>query len=173
VIVPKEVSESGLRTLLFRIHELRNRTYAAMAYDAQSRPGPPASKEQIREVEATFGFTLPAVYRSFLAIHNGWEHWSGDAALLSTGEMLRGRYARRIREWKQTEMARGNPLVLRSLVIGFSLYAGEQILIDFTSPTREGIVVWDKGQSEGFPNFYEYLLDFKAVLEQELSIGAS
>lgn len=167
--MPRHVSESDLSSLLPRIYDLRNRTYQLIGYGEASQPGPPATEEQIREVESTFRCDLPDVYRTFLLIHNGWKHWSGDVALLSTEQMLQGQYVQRIAEWKKKELTRGNRLVSNSLVIGFSLFVGEQILIDFSSPTREEIVFFDQGEEERFPDFYAYLLNFEAILEEELT----
>jgi hypothetical protein len=163
----RERTESALRNLLNRIQERQNRLYDQVGYRGRSQPGPPASREQIRQTESALGCTFPRSYRAFLAVNNGWKHWSGDVALLSTGEMLRGRYARRIQEWRRKEVARGTPFAGRSLVVGFSLFVGEQILIDFESPNKEETVVWDKGQMEIFPNFYEYLVNFKSVDETD------
>jgi hypothetical protein len=162
-----EISESALRNLLNRIQERQNGLYDQVGYHGRSQPGPPASREQIRQTESALGCTFPRSYRAFLAVNDGWKHWSGDVTLLSTNEMLRGRYARRIQEWRKNEKARGNPLADHSLVVGFSLFVGEQILIDFGSPNKEETVIWDKGQMETFPNFYEYLVHFKSVVETD------
>jgi len=163
------MSESELRELLSRIDELENRVYLRMDYRERSLPGPPATQEQIGEIEATFRCTLPEAYRLFLSIHNGWEHWSGDVALLSTEQMLRGQYAQRIAQWKQKELVRGNRLVANSLVIGFSLFVGEQIMIDLSSRKGSEIVTWDKGEEEHFPDFYAYLINFETIVKQELA----
>src|SRR5579872_34725 len=104
----KLLSESGLRAVLDGIREHQNRLYDEIGYRGRSQPGPPATRAQIRQAESAFGYTFPRAYRSFLAVNNGWKHWSGDVALLSTDEMLRGRYARRIQEWRRKELARGN-----------------------------------------------------------------
>lgn len=66
-----------------------------------TQPGQPATEQQIQLVEKAFHCSLPESYRLFLSIHNGWQNWSGDVALLSTEQMLAGKYVERIKEWRE------------------------------------------------------------------------
>jgi hypothetical protein len=164
-----EISEADLKALLDRIRELRDLTYAHIGLDVQTAPGLPATPKQIAELETSTGIRLPPDYRSFLLIHNGWQYWSGDVALLSTDQMLSGKYAERIAEWKTAEANRWNREVAGALVIGFSLYVGEKILLFAGAEgTPVQVVTWDTRKLETFRGFFMYLLNQKGILEEEL-----
>lgn len=164
-----EVSAEDFRNLLDRIRELRNETYLRMGFEVSTSPGPPATPDEVNQVEATARRLLPLDYRQFLLHHNGWHYWSGDVALLSTGEMFAGPYSERIAEWKSQEEKRGNTEVLRSLVIGCSLFAGEKVLlVPNDDQFSWHVVVWDNGPADKFPDFVHYLLNHKGILEEEI-----
>ena len=57
---------------------------------------PPASAEQIAELEAHLGFSLPPSYRAFLEMHNGMANYQNTHLLLGT-EDHQG-------QWVQTQM---------------------------------------------------------------------
>ena len=164
-----QFSQTSLEGLLNQIYQLRTRTYKLLDYDEPTVPLPPASESQIKIVENTYNVALPNSYRTFLSLHNGWEHWSGDVALLSTEQMLTGTYADRIRNWKVENTGQQN-FPESSLVIGFSLFVGEQILLDFAELEEAEVVIWDNREIERHHSFFDYLLSFKETLEKELSI---
>lgn len=161
-----------MRRLLDRLQELRAETYRVIGYDDPSMPRPPATDLEITAAETNLGVSFPPSYRAFLSIHNGWEHWSGDVALLSTREMLSNPYAFRIAKWRDGEWMQGNVLALEGLVIGFSLYVGEQIIID-PAPQPDSlerdIVLWDFEEIERYPNFYQYLESRRKIWEEEIA----
>jgi cell wall assembly regulator SMI1 len=163
-----ETDSPDMAGVLRSIYELQNAIYRRMDYRVHSKGGPPATQEQIRNVERAFGCPLPVFHRQFLRIHNGWSYWSGDVTLLSTDQMLTGPYAERIASWKATEHAQGNLFIPDALVVGFSLYVGEQIFIDLASATGEEVIVWERKLNERFPNLLEYFLDHESVLKEQL-----
>lgn len=164
----EQITKDSLEDLLGKIYDLRVRTYRLLEYSEPTKPGQPASELEISAIEDAYKSKLPTSYRLFLSIHNGWEHWSGDVALLSTEQILTGKYAERIRAWKAKNRT-GHPLIESALVIGFSLFVGEQTFLDLSIPERPAVVVWDNREMERHRNFYEYLLAFKKNLEEELS----
>jgi SMI1 / KNR4 family (SUKH-1) len=165
--VQNRVNRSGMESLLQEIYDLRTRTYRLFEYLETTEPGPPATEAQIRAVEDAFRIALPHSYRLFLSIHDGWEHWSGDVALLSTQKMLAGKYAERINEWR-TKNAPSGPVIKSAFVIGFSLFVGEQIFVDYSDPDWR-VVIWEHREIECHTDFYDYLLSFKRILEQGIA----
>lgn len=151
------MSRQEMEQLAKEIHDLLVQYCELIDYGELPQPGPPASEEQIHAVERAFNCTLPSSYRLFLSIHNGWKVWAGDVVLLSIEQMLVGKYAERIKEWR-AEVREFSPVLVDSvLVIGFSLFAGEKILVDRSSPGQD-IVIWDYAEDERFPDFDGYLL---------------
>ncbi len=79
------------------VKELIDELYAGIAEVARlmfgdespQRLGPPATSEALAALERRFGGPLPPSYRAFLELHNGWEHFSGDARLLSVEDQSR------------------------------------------------------------------------------------
>src|SRR5437588_5647125 len=141
------MTRSEMERLLREIYDLEMRLHRLMDYKDPVVPGQPASEEAIHAVEQFCHCKLPLDYRLFLSLHNGWERWSGDVALLSTEQMLVGKHAEKVRQWRERV-----EIPDLWLVIGFSLYVGEKILIDMA--TREGeVIVWDSGDTERYPNF--------------------
>jgi len=145
-----------IEKLVKEIYDLLSEYCRLIDYGEIPQPGPPANENQIRAVEQAFDCTLPSSYRLFLSIHNGWKVWSGDVVLLSTEQMLVGKYAERIMKWR-AEAREFNPTLIDSaIVIGFSLFAGEKILVDRSSAEQD-IVIWDYAEDERFPDFGDYL----------------
>jgi hypothetical protein len=164
-----ELTVAAMRKLLDEIADHRSRTYRLIGFDDQSLPGPPASEDDLRLVEESFGVALPPTYRLFLSIHNGWEHWSGDVALLSTKQMLAGEYAERVGKWKRKQSPVIRNWLESTLIVGFSLFAGEQILVDLTLPQKGAVIIWEHKEVERFQDFHGYLVDFLGTLKEELA----
>lgn len=55
-----------------------------------SRPNPGATEEQLVAAEERLGFRIPAQYREFLTVANGWREWNQDTALLPCDEIGHG-----------------------------------------------------------------------------------
>jgi hypothetical protein len=161
-------SRGSMAAILRQIAEARNETYRRVDFDVTSQGGPPASVQEIDQVEAAVGFPLPRYYREFLSIHNGWEYWSGDVAFLSTYQIMSGEYAESISKWKAEQHEAGNLMMPDALVIAFSLFVGEQIFIDVASSSGEEVIVWDREETARFPNLLKYFEAFLAMLEEEL-----
>jgi len=158
-----------MQDVLRRIHDLRERTYRQIGFEEHSRPGPSASEQQLSRVEDKNKLTLPDSYRLFLSIHDGWEHWSGDVALLSTQQILVGEYHDRIEAWRAKQAIEESEWLRHYLVIGFSLFVGEHLLIDCSDASEGELLVWDHRVVERFPDFYDYLIDFEGTLREELA----
>ncbi|MFN7920252.1 MAG: SMI1/KNR4 family protein [Bryobacteraceae bacterium] len=159
-----EITLGQMTSVLARIADLRWRTYRLIGFEGPSVPGRPAPEELLARFENWLGFALPPTYRLFQQIHDGWQHWSGDVALLSVSEMVRGPYHDAVEEWRARN-APGDPVLKHAMVVGFSLFAGEQIFFDL-SDTERPVVVWDRGEAARFPSFFAYLEYFRGVLEE-------
>ncbi|MCA0158770.1 SMI1/KNR4 family protein [Tsukamurella sp. M9C] len=55
-----------------------------------SQPNPGATEEQLLAAEARLGHRIPAQYREFLAVADGWSEWNSDVSLLSCAEIGHG-----------------------------------------------------------------------------------
>lgn len=55
-----------------------------------SEPNPGASEEQLAAAEQRLGYEIPAQYREFLTVANGWRDWNQDTGLLSCDEIGHG-----------------------------------------------------------------------------------
>src|SRR5947209_120093 len=78
----READRAMMENRLRRISDLRSRTYRLIGFQDATLPGLPAREDQLRAVEEAFHCTLAPSYRRFLSIHNGWQFWSGDQAVL-------------------------------------------------------------------------------------------
>ncbi|RUV71948.1 MAG: SMI1/KNR4 family protein [Mesorhizobium sp.] len=58
-----------------------------LMFDEESVPPParPATERKIEIFEKKCGFPLPAAFRAFLLLHDGWPDFDGDAAIFGTG----------------------------------------------------------------------------------------
>jgi cell wall assembly regulator SMI1 len=78
--------------------------------------GPPATAEQLAELEKTLGIALPPSYRNFMLLHNGWKYVLGDTHLLSVQELHDPKVIESIEKWR--ELTRdGKPKVADAAVV--------------------------------------------------------
>src|SRR5689334_13181109 len=61
----------------------------------------PATAADIGFIEKEFQVKLPADYKAFLLIRNGWKNFSGDYDLLSTDEMVSMQVREKIEEFRE------------------------------------------------------------------------
>ncbi len=60
----------------------------ALAPLVEPAPNPPATDEQIAKLESEYGRALPADYKAFLKLHDGWMgvHWAVDDLFTAGGD---------------------------------------------------------------------------------------
>src|SRR5688572_7913807 len=82
--------------LLDIIHGIRSKRLELARLDPRSgmptMPPPPASAASIQAVERRLGLPLPASYRAFLSVHDGWPGFFHGANLLGSAALARGTY---------------------------------------------------------------------------------
>lgn len=167
---PANIDKSKMEKLVREVYQLKRRWDQLTGEGDETLPGPPATDEQIRGVEAFCQHTLPTSYRLFLSIHNGWQYWSGDTALLSTQQMVSGEYPDLIRKWKQRERRLNSTLIDNCLVIGFSPDEGAPVLIDYSSASKD-IVIWGDHEEENrYSDFFEFLEGDREALKELIEL---
>jgi hypothetical protein len=66
-------------------------------------PAPAATAAQIKAYEKHLKLALPASYRAFLELHDGYQRLACPGDMLSTRSVMpRGAWFSRVRDWKQT-----------------------------------------------------------------------
>lgn len=155
--------------LLESIFALQVRVCELLGYRRVPRRGPPASEEQIRSAEHACQCLMPSSYRQYLSIQNGCEYWNAGLALLSTDEMMEPRYIEYIENWRKDYLDLESDLIRTALVIGLAFDSATFVFIDFTSPTKQEIVLWEYQEISRYPDFYHYLLSFKEILARFIS----
>jgi len=166
---------TNLEGRIRRSLELRHRYYRMIGAGITPVLGKPATAPQINDFEATVGIVLPASYRAFLSICDGWKHWEGDAHLFSLDEMLVGPYADWIKRWKVEALRRGERVVANGLVIGGKLEADSGFILDLAnrSPSGEApIVNWELHEIARYSDFYNLFdrdaEDWQAIIDDEI-----
>lgn len=71
--------------------------------------GPPATPNELRDMERTLRFPIPPSWRAFLCLHNGWSNFRGTAKLLATSDLAAPWVRQRIRDWEDLLEGKVNP----------------------------------------------------------------
>ncbi len=130
--------------------------------------GPPAAPAQVADLERQRRVRLPADYRAFLSLHDGWAGFSGENALLSTQEMLRGPVFDGIAEL-QAELRRtkqtgpGTGLVLEG---GYGTRMSYFDLERATTGKDPEVALWDRGEVARYPSFTAFLEAYADSLDE-------
>src|SRR5947209_6683194 len=78
--------------------------------------GPPATAEQLSELEKMLGIAPPPSYRNFMLLHDGWKNFFAELSLLSVRELHDPKVIESIAKWR--ELTRdGNPKVADAAVV--------------------------------------------------------
>ena len=84
------------------------------------KPGPPAGEQKIRRYEQHLGMRLPPSYRTFLAMHDGYEWLAFPGHMLSIEAVMPGgEYWDDIREWKLGMAEAGLLEALDGIVVAY------------------------------------------------------
>jgi hypothetical protein len=144
--------------------------YERLAFD-EERPhqlGEPASESALQSLEARLGAPLPADYRTFLKLHNGWQNFHADGKLLAVEDQDSGWVRKRIQHWNGVwDSEDPNPFTRSAvpIMLGESLH--HFVVLDPTQIRPNGgaeIVEYDSMHKE---KVYE---SFSAYLRTELDV---
>lgn len=132
---------------------------------------PPATPEQIAQLERRRGVELPEDYKAFLLVHNGWEGFNGESALLSLEEMTAGPIFDGHRELQGELVSNGQTGPGQGLVFEGSY--GTQIAYFDVSKKKAGgnldAVFWNIKEIDRHPTFTEYLERYSETLAQMIA----
>lgn len=128
----------------------------------------PATEERIAAFERSVGMDLPADYREFLLIHDGWVGFSGEARLFSIAEMGGGEFYDHIQEFQKELRRNRNEGPAEGLVFEGSL-GTRMSYFDRKTHREKGsldVVFWDLGEVERYQSFVEYLIHYAQNLDE-------
>jgi SMI1 / KNR4 family (SUKH-1) len=165
------VEDLNLKLLVDEIAD-RLAEYAKVSdYPLESKLRPPATPEAIDAFERRRNVILPDDYRMFLSLHDGWEYFSGENALLSIAEMTSGPIFDGHKEL-QSELGRlGQKAAAGGLIFEGGL--GTRIayfdLSAKQSPVSYEVVFWHINEIARFATFADYLRDYAKTLDQMIA----
>lgn len=156
-----ETLKAELRALVDRLWHLSIELDQVNDWDNPRALGQPATPSQIELVEKVAGFPLPPDYRAFLQLHNGWEGFNGENALMSAEEMSHGPFASSVAETKdiQREISDSGA---DGFVFNASVSGSDIAYMDLAAVHPDGtadVVRWDPRMREykRYPSFKAYL----------------
>jgi len=139
-----------------------------LSEDVSPHPlGPPASEASVEALERRIGMSLPSDYKAFLLMHDGWEGFSGENALLSVAQMTSGPIQAHLADLQGTLRDLGQTRAAEGLVIEASF--GTRLAY-FDRATGNGehpeVVFWDRREIKRYGSFLEYLEDYVSSLDE-------
>ncbi|MCA8950139.1 MAG: SMI1/KNR4 family protein [Planctomycetes bacterium] len=144
-----------------------------VAHLLELRPGPPATAEKLRAFEDHVGVPLPAAYRAFLEIHDGYHHLLYPGSFYSIADLLPGGAAHaKVVEWKRMCSDYGNGEVLDGLVVANTGQPNNWAYFDPDQVSPQGdpaLVSFTPSDSEAFPDLLEFLRNRIAFYEIVIS----
>lgn len=124
--------------------------YEVIGLPDEQLAGDAATPEQITALEARIGKTLPASYRAFLSLYDGWSMAFGGADLLSVVDVGGSRLEERIALWRRQAVATGYTAAADAVVIGMHPASATLLWLDPADVTGgEWAVVLDHHGEEG------------------------
>jgi hypothetical protein len=152
--------EKRIRTAVSDGFKARSAFYAAMDLPDEQQLGSPPPACRLIELETRLGRLLPASYRAFLSMFNGWRMINGATDLLSVEEMLDGRHVEQIRAWQRQAEEAGDEIAARALVIGVAEITPTKILLDPETIATNGewaLIQHHKDAADEYPSFLAWL----------------
>jgi hypothetical protein len=129
--------------------------------EIEPRPNPPASSREIDAYERRIGLKLPASYRAFLELHNGYDWLAFFGPFLSIGEVSPGgSYFDDIVNWKKSSVRYGLGEVLDGIVIAHLGQPNNWVFLDPNKRSQDDemtVVNWDPSTPREYPNVVEFL----------------
>jgi cell wall assembly regulator SMI1 len=128
--------------------------------DVRPKPHPPATVESIQRYEGHLQLTIPASFRDFLELHDGYDwlafpgHMLAIASVMPGGDMYD-----EILEWKRTTAEYGSAEVLDGVVIASLGGPNNWVYFDPNKPLPDNeftVVRWLNGDFDEYPNLAEF-----------------
>jgi hypothetical protein len=124
------------------------------------KPLPPATAAEIKAYEKYLEIVLPASYRTFLELHNGYERLAYPGDMLSTrSAMPKGDWYDDIQEWKKTSAQYGMGEVLDAVPIANLESAVNWAYLDPNDASGKNelrVVRWLNGDTDNYDNLIEF-----------------
>ena len=137
--------------------------------EGEHKLGPPATPQQIAKLEAMVGKPLPASYRAFLELHNGWSDFDGGAKILSVEDQTAAWVKKRVKEmgdaYFEDEDEGNNPFEKGMIPVMLGKDEDNYLVLDTTKVRKNGemdFVMYDYAEEE------ERFKDFTAFLKDDL-----
>jgi hypothetical protein len=157
-----------------RVFELHARYIELTESGVVQKLGAPASDRDLNAFETFLGYSLPASYRMFLSLHNGWQCFEGDEHLLAIQQQMRGPYAEWIRTMKAEHWDEGREVILEGLIIGVELNSSSSLILDTRKRDKRGemdVVNWEFAEVARYSDFLDMLkkqaVDLEELIEEE------
>jgi hypothetical protein len=160
--------EATLKDVIARLdREIRDLAERKGKKHVRPKPFPPATEEEIARYEEYLGLKLPPSYRAFLKLHNGYDYLAYPGHMLSIQAVMpRGKWHKKIKDWKTTTAKYGSGEVLDGIVIANLDGPNNWTFLDPNKPTEGGefaVVRWLSGDSDDY-------LDLVAFLENRIGL---
>ena len=143
------------------VTELRRVSELEPYEEIDPRPRPPATAREIDAYERRIGLKLPASYRIFLELHNGYDWLAFSGPFLSIKEVSPGGdYFDEIVTWKKSSAKYGLGEVLDGIVIAYLGQPNNWLYLDPNRMSREGemnVVKWDPSTPREYPDLLDFL----------------
>lgn len=168
--------DQQLREIIPRLSRA-NADYVELAFGQPSKQvlGPPAQPMDLVQLERLVELTLPPSYRAFLLLHNGWTHFSGDAAFLSTKDRAALPVQARLRELTAHLNEYGPSALAAGVPIVAGLDTSYFLVLDRTAScgADELEVVeysYEEGVLDRYPHLVAFFEDRLQVMQRLVSI---
>jgi len=125
--------------------------------------GPPATRQQLAELERLLGKALPPSYKAFMELHNGWDDFEGEFQILSVedrqGAMVKARVVELGGFFVEQELE--NPFATWGFLVALGVTGGRLAFLDPRTVRADGemdLVAFEYTQEEHrFGSFAEFL----------------
>ncbi len=172
--------EERIRHAVEEGRKVRSQYYNAIDLPDKQQLGTPASHEMIVKLETRLGKKLPASYRVFLSLYDGWLMVDGAMDLLSVEEMLKEAQGKEIRKSQTNALTEDDLVTNKDLVIGLAKVTSTKLLLNSerTNSQGEWIVVQHHNAEEcTYPSFLAWLEksvdEFSSLIRQEKKMKAN
>jgi hypothetical protein len=133
--------------------------------EVDEKLGPPATPQQLAELERLLGKSLPPSYRAFMALHNGWDEFQGDFQLLSVEDRQSAMVKARSEEMGAffPEQELENPFATWGFLVALGQTSGRLTFLDTRAVDADGemeVAAFEYTEEEArFASFAEFLKD--------------
>ena len=164
--------DGAVRSTLEALTTARAEFLEAVGMTSANRPEA-ASPEDIEELEEALGRRVPASYRAFLLIQNGFPELTAELSIFGTREMLASLQSDPDSLLEEISSATGEPWIARCLVFGRSAESSSAFLFDPERADTGGewsVIEYD--EEEGVEAIHDSFLEFLRVSAEEVREAA-